>query len=79
MSQCCETAPRCPPPPICSCYARSGRARSRGSKAMGEVTDGVGSQQDETLTLQALERRCRSTGADFFALLISGLRALEPA
>lgn len=35
--------------------------------------------QDEALTLQGFERQCRGTGADFFALLISGRMQLAHA
>lgn len=38
---------------------------------MDEGTTRVAEQQAESLTLQGFERQCRSTGADFFALLIS--------
>ena len=34
---------------------------------------------DGCLTLQDLERECRLSGADFFALLISGRNELVPA
>ena len=34
---------------------------------------------DGCVTLQDLERECRLTGADFFALLISGRTELVPA
>lgn len=46
---------------------------------MGEVTNGVVSQQGEALTLQALERQCARTGADLVALLISGRSVPVPA
>jgi hypothetical protein len=34
---------------------------------------------NESVTLQDLERECRLSGADFFALLISGRNELAPA
>jgi hypothetical protein len=74
-----KQACRCRASPICS-LLRTMVAREQGVKGdMVEVTNEVSSQQDETLTLQGLERRCRCTGADFFALLISGRSVPVPA
>jgi hypothetical protein len=46
---------------------------------MIEGTNEDVAQSDETLTMQGFERQCRSTGADFFALLICGRSVPEPA
>jgi hypothetical protein len=46
---------------------------------MGAGTNDDVVQNDGALTMQGFERECRSTGADFFALLISGRSVPEPA
>lgn len=45
---------------------------SNGAQATLDAYDGC-------VTLQDLERECRLSGADFFALLISGRNELAPA